>query len=611
VVLCSTSFAVAGKREIYLAAGGSDLLVLDHTTTGLVINRSMLEKYAELVESAGLTSRTLVQRDDRSMTLALQFLEPPNEGRPARWAPDDVIVYEPSQKFSGDYDLKQDDYLRNEKNRRLGQPYEGYLHRIDDENIVTYFSRIWDTPPARREEIKTELLPLAQKIIEAHPDDLHVRPILWDALLRNHLLAELATDLESHRARYETKATPWLRWHYHYTLDQLEGAKSSDSGRNAFDLIAAYGQKKVTLPEVLRRVPAILTLPEYRPHQDHVLMEWPNFLESQVLVKTVRVQATLSALLGRFDEAHQLLLATYRFGQMQNVRANGLERLIGIAERQISVAGLSIFALNADMPGSRLRTYLGQFLYLEQLSLPRTGYAFEDEIGEKPSSLFLQEHQTRQAVVNAKAALYVGAAAARIQFLETSRFPATPLDFQGVVQSGLPLDPFTSQPLRFFNAQQSFTVYSLGPDHQDQQAQVEYDPTNGTVSTGDISQLVRARPQYPFSPKGLRARSPADVYRAFPEGLPVDAFADTRTRGLGVSSTTPVRIYSFGPDTNQANAQPCDADNQRVPLPTVYLNSAPAITGCFGQPPRYIPNLPYDPTNGIVSAGDLYVDLPQ
>jgi hypothetical protein len=154
-------------------------------------------------------------------------------------------------------------------------------------------------------------------------------------------------------------------------------------------------------------------------------------------------------------------------------------------------------------------------------------------------------------------------------------------------------------------------LYSFGPDRLDQRAQVEYDPTNGTISIGDISKVVRARPQYPFSSGGLHARTPSDVFARFSEGLPVDIFANSRGRGLGVSSTTPVRIYSFGPDTNQEDLTHCENAGQQAALPTVYLYSAPAITGCYGQPPRYIPNLPYDPTNGTVSPGDLYIDLPQ
>ena len=43
-------------------------------------------------------------------------------------------------------------------------------------------------------------------------------------------------------------------------------------------------------------------------------------------------------------------------------------------------------------------------------------------------------------------------------------------------------DPFTGQPLRVANDR----IWSLGPDGQDQSARVSYDPTNGTVSAGDI-----------------------------------------------------------------------------------------------------------------------------
>ncbi|MDX2177133.1 MAG: hypothetical protein SF028_11765 [Candidatus Sumerlaeia bacterium] len=43
-------------------------------------------------------------------------------------------------------------------------------------------------------------------------------------------------------------------------------------------------------------------------------------------------------------------------------------------------------------------------------------------------------------------------------------------------------DPFTGDPLKVTET----SVYSLGPDAADQQGQVLYDPTNGTVSAGDV-----------------------------------------------------------------------------------------------------------------------------
>ena len=70
-----------------------------------------------------------------------------------------------------------------------------------------------------------------------------------------------------------------------------------------------------------------------------------------------------------------------------------------------------------------------------------------------------------------------------------------------------------------------------------------------------------------------------------PNGLPVDPFADSRGRPLGVSNTTPVYIYSYGPDTDESQARQAGD--------------------------RYIPEVLYDPTNGTISHGDLFIAIPR
>jgi hypothetical protein len=44
------------------------------------------------------------------------------------------------------------------------------------------------------------------------------------------------------------------------------------------------------------------------------------------------------------------------------------------------------------------------------------------------------------------------------------------------------IDPFTGEPLRI----RPDIIYSLGPDRSDDEGQTRYDPTNGTVSSGDL-----------------------------------------------------------------------------------------------------------------------------
>lgn len=52
-------------------------------------------------------------------------------------------------------------------------------------------------------------------------------------------------------------------------------------------------------------------------------------------------------------------------------------------------------------------------------------------------------------------------------------------------------DPFANEPLKTVQADDEITIYSVGPDRTDQRASVRYDPTNGTLSAGDIWVRVR------------------------------------------------------------------------------------------------------------------------
>jgi len=177
------------------------------------------------------------------------------------------------------------------------------------------------------------------------------------------------------------------------------------------------------------------------------------------------------------------------------------------------------------------------------------------------------------------------ATAAKYRFVTQQAFPQNAEEFAPLLPDGPPQDPFTTAPLRFFSDPSLFTCYSIGPDNQDDRATVLYDPTNGTTSGGDIIVEVPRQREYPFPRDGVRAASADELRRQFPNGLPADPFADTRGRPLGISNTIPVYVYSYGPDTNEQQAiQPGD---------------------------RYVPEVHYDPTNGTISAGDLFIAIPR
>jgi hypothetical protein len=123
------------------------------------------------------------------------------------------------------------------------------------------------------------------------------------------------------------------------------------------------------------------------------------------------------------------------------------------------------------------------------------------------------------------------------------------------------------------------------PDLTDNQGKLEYDPTNGTVSDGDITLTVHRKPIYPTLREGELPRSAAEFTRLFAYGLPKDNFI--------YGGATPLKVHEI-----------VDSDTSG----TLYLVSV----GPYKPPDGNYANVPgvlYDPTNGVVSAGQIYIPL--
>jgi hypothetical protein len=173
-------------------------------------------------------------------------------------------------------------------------------------------------------------------------------------------------------------------------------------------------------------------------------------------------------------------------------------------------------------------------------------------------------------------------AAARRHQLETGKLPLQAREFTPLLAVPPP-DPFTSEPLHFAN-DNPYRCYSFGPDKKDDAGLLYYDPTNGTVSPGDLITTISDTRVFPFPKTELHASTRDEVFRMFSKGLPVDVFADRKGQSMRVTSSTPVCIYSVGPNTDEGRIAPIEDS--------------------------YIPTVQYDPTNGTVSGGDIYITLP-
>ncbi len=372
--------------------------------------------------------------------------------------------------------------------------------------------------------------------------------------------------------------------------------KPPSIAHNAYYFLREHLSKKKNLEMRLQEFPQILKYKKlYFPRAKNGNTIIPSFLEMQVNAKTHYVVSIYRLLHGRRKDALNLLAADYHLGRLLNESNTVIARLVGMAMRSIAIKGLSIYALNACETKD---DFLELWTTLAELSLKYNNQSLMDCLrGNARNYLsFLitritwnkinKDGITHEHVVDARFELLRMATAAKYKLVFDGRVPKSVSDFAPLLSEGLPEDPFVSTPLKFFydKTNRQFICYSIGPDKVDSKASVEYDPTNGTMSSGDIIAVVSEKREFPFPRDGLRASSAEEVKKLFPNGLPPDNFADTRGKSLGISNTTPVYIYSYGPDTDEADARK------------------------LGD--KYVPEVMYDPTNGTISEGDLFIKIP-
>lgn len=210
----------------------------------------------------------------------------------------------------------------------------------------------------------------------------------------------------------------------------------------------------------------------------------------------------------------------------------------------------------------------------------------------------------------AQVSLIHSGVAAKHQFFKEGKFPNSET-FSALLMNP-DSDPFADyqKPLKWIaESPDLFTIYSIGPDQKDNKARITYDPTNGTISPGDIILRIPAANEFPFPRWG---KLPADRDRflqTFRNGFPDDPFADMRGASLGITDEKPPRIFSFGPNVNQADA-----------LGPTYIppkHSTPPASGSTAyykhdgkwMEYEYELEAQYDPTNGVISEGDIWFEV--
>lgn len=383
-----------------------------------------------------------------------------------------------------------------------------------------------------------------------------------------------------------------------------------------------------------------------------------KFLDLQVASKNFRVLGNFRLFQGDPGGALALTLPFHRIGTIMTAKSiHIIDRLIGVAIRAISVEGVRLAFLDGMGSAEEIQRFwpLLEEAYLADLDAARNHLNPEmDTIlfrtAPIDSDANFAEARIRNFVSHCRIATLHTAVAARYRWMTTGQFPTSDVEYEPLL-SRPDSDPFPDfrLPLRVRHVNGGpFLVYSVGPDGQDQGGGVDYDPTNGTVSAGDIVVEVPRERKYPFPPPGQLATTRDGILAQFPNGLPPDPFADRRYSSYAITDTNPAWILSWGADTDQkagfqgpdrlnvsgaypgshlepgslgsqpplAQAIPINPDLPRTGEPSARIPprgyGVSTYLGEYFAYPNLQPGLAYDPTNGTVSTGNLFfrTDLP-
>ena len=228
---------------------------------------------------------------------------------------------------------------------------------------------------------------------------------------------------------------------------------------------------------------------------------FPNFLEQHSIAKVLVLAGHGGLAQNDLKKAAYHYTIPIRLGQ--NLRHGSvISHLVGIAMEGIGAQALLDLFEDGRIQDPQSLAYIRQTADIVLKAEPEANagriFAYECHIVPFSSDPFLdyllsssmrgnsQEPETRARSTQTRLALVKAACAVKSKSLKPP-FPAQ-LD-----AGALPEDPFAKgQTLRYIpGAGGPATVFSVGPNRENDHASVAYDPTNGTLSAGDIFVRIR------------------------------------------------------------------------------------------------------------------------
>lgn len=518
-----------------------------------------------------------------------------------------VLEYEIilSRSVPGDWDLAATlDHDSPDGLIHYDPPIPSFFHRITDDRARLYYDGVGNVYNRRMydEWFKSYILPevppypeflfkLAADMVHDHPDDPAFRMLYWDSLIRAENFKVLESELGQWRSKLDHPG--FQRLGLRFAEHALKAHHLSAAGQNAADEVIQLFSTHTNLQTLYQCFPDLLKYDEL--HYPNPGLQAPPdlFRAYNNNPKVIYTLSILSMIKGERDAALERLAALWHLGQL--LEKDGLidnrkyiPTICGTAGQ-----GLELYALNACETESdyaalwhkldylvqhepRIPT-LKEFVWLEHNFAPVSDQQLLAM--EKPK--FYDYLASDYPSCTARLQLIRMATAARAHALATGSLPDNERDLGPLLPAGPPPDPFSTTPLHLVSSPGGVSCYSVGPDKIDDRGALIYDPSNGTLSRGDIVLEVPATRKYPFPRGGLRMEYMSDFWHQMPNGLPPDPFADTRGKPLNITNGPPFYVYSYGPDH----------DEHVLPMTR--------------------PQVAYDPSNGTSSSGDLFIAIPE
>jgi len=525
-------------------------------------------------------------------------------------------------------------------------PLRSFLHRMNDPLVAPYFYT------RMQNDSSSESLNMIRELSSRHPLDPYItlQRVEQEAIAGNCDAAfQLWKDWE---AKNKASSNALLLKNAQKVERLISMIRMEKDHPDVVPYPEIFAPGKLRLEEIRRWLLAYLETDQIQFRKDSLVLvppclkpgysPVPYFWEVQVHTKVLSTLALFDLFQGKREESLHVLTSLYRLGQTLDYGGYFIEKLVGIALRSIVSARLGIFVLNAC---ENEKDFISCRDMLDRLQKTQSQYESISWYENSPQILLCfmtgsghywghnVETIMRSRISDMKFELVRMALAAKYCLLKTGEFPGGDMDFRAFLPEGLPMDAFAKgTPLSFVRtSQDEIRVYSIGPDKNDDKASFEYDPTNGTVSSGDVSITIPREREFPFPREPVHAANAYELLAQFPNGLPGDTFGDERNRPFGILESMkdhPVTIFSFGPDTDEAEFTPYAGGTPGslgegfVPVPT----PEPPPGASYGRslqwvmrrsdknppPPGYwTPDPPYDPTNGTVSPGDLFLEIPR